>query len=275
VKGFNASPLLHKIALPSFDTQKDLPMSKAVPAPKPPQVIPQRANELRPDMSSQATSTTRDTPPGAYVLLHPASGCMYVGSTAKIAKRQNEHVSRLKRGMHEIPELQKLYDQSPEISWHLHPTENRKAAYAMEQELVNRLLPTGALLNKIETIRLPGPLVPKIRKASAPRTEEHKTRLAQARTGLELSPQWRQRISEAGKRVVLSEDAKARVLAARRQHTLDIQVPVAIDGTTYPSTQHAAEVLGLPYQKVFYRTRSKLPKWAGYQLPDNPQESNT
>lgn len=78
-----------------------------------------------------------DIRPGVYRIVHVASGKFYVGSARNIYARIMNHTSNLRRGLHHVKELQRLFTLDERLEWIFERCEDRAHAYAREQEELN------------------------------------------------------------------------------------------------------------------------------------------
>lgn len=158
---------------------------------------------------------------GLYVIENLVNRHIYAGSTLNLRKRWNLHKTHLRKGRHHSPHLQNAWNKYGEASFVFRVIqwiETKEARLLLEQHFIDTLNPeynvsriarscegvrrspaTRALLreamcrpDRIEHIR---------RLGSAPKSEEHRARIAESNLG--------RKVSEATK-------AKMRVSSARR-----------------------------------------------------------
>lgn len=197
---------------------------------------------------------------GTYVIEH--SDGLYVGSSEDLYRRKNGHKSLLGRNTHFNKEFQEAYNRDPNYQMRFLVTETREEAYAVEQHLIDEMMPYGVLFNRSPDAKLANKGLThtaseetrqKLRDAHVGRiypekTEEHCKNISLAKTGKPLSDYHRQRIAEGSPR----------------------RVGVCIEGVEYPSMGKAAEALGLNSGTVWKRVRSEDPEFSEWKSAGQP-----
>jgi group I intron endonuclease len=242
-----------------------------------------------------------------YVITHVKSGKMYVGSTTHLYERHRKHRDLLRKGIHEIPELQAAYDDDPEIYFQTIVTQTEEEAQAYEQELLDTLLPLGVLFNRAPNARyamlgmthsfevkdalrrmnigkkLSPETKEKIRAAMQGRyvSEVTREKLRQANVGKVLSEEHRKNLSAARKGIVFSDSHIEKLRHASIGHVLSEEArrklsdsliktkrakspPVSIEGVRYSNVFEAMAALGMNYDNVMNRIRSKNPVYSSW-----------
>ena len=98
-------------------------------------------------MTKERKYKIHEVQPAAYLIEHPQSGKVYIGSTNKPGLRTSRHRTLLKGGRHDNPRLQAAYDQDPNLIIKVMPTADRDAAYALEQALVDQAMKEDRCFN--------------------------------------------------------------------------------------------------------------------------------
>lgn len=176
---------------------------------------------------------------GVYILHHLPSGKLYVGSTADLYGRHNDHLGNLRLGVHPVKELQHLYRESGGLDSVLQfesiITEDRDEAYACEQRILDDLKDSGLLLNKAIDAKSPN--------KGRQHSNSHKQAIAESLRGREHSPERKEKI--------------ARINAARGRR-------VSVDGVIYATLSTAARVLGMDKGVVHKRVNNQNPAYASW-----------
>lgn len=170
---------------------------------------------------------------GAYTITHIKSGKVYVGSTNDLGSRRLHHLSALKLGTHRNKELQKAFEEDSTLEFFHVITEDREAAYLMEEELMR--LNKNKLFNRAIDVKAP-------------------------MSGLTHSEQTRLKIGAAnslalkGRKLSLEHAEKvSRTLLASN---LSRQKRVQIVGVVYNSLNEAARALNLNPGTLYHRLKS-------------------
>ncbi len=223
----------------------------------------------------------KDIVAGVYEIYHKPSGKSYIGSTGNLGSRKGTNSSALRNGKHKNPNLQKAYNENPDIEFKiLAIADNAEEALDKEQKFLDDRLPTGDLFN----IAIDSRASFKGRKQSPERIEkfaeyarnrkfspETIEKLRQSRLGTKLSEETKSKISafvsspefvEKMKKLntgrKMSDEFKElqRQLRTGKVHTeetkeklrelrKDQAKPVIIKGNEYPSIKAAARELNL------------------------------
>lgn len=75
---------------------------------------------------------------GVYVIRHSASGGFYIGSTVNYIHRQRQHLSNLQQNTHENKNLQRLYSDSPGLTWEFTQCNDRESALLLEESMIRQ-----------------------------------------------------------------------------------------------------------------------------------------
>lgn len=174
--------------------------------------------------------------PGCYLVEHVPTGNVYVGSSVDLAGRITGNLNSLKNGKHKNKNLQTLFDKEPTVEVSFQPTETEEKARSLEQETVNKLLPTGKLCNvavvDVTKTRVGLKLSP-----------EAVQKIALSHTGRKRTDEARKNMSEAQKAYISTPEGQQRLSAMVNK----ISRTVTIDGISYPSISEASRSLGIPY----------------------------
>lgn len=84
---------------------------------------------------------------GVYLLIHPDSGKVYVGSSKDILHRVNRHMSDLTENRHPNYKLQRAFLKNQQLLVFYVICIDREHAFQVEQELLDEGLPQGFLFN--------------------------------------------------------------------------------------------------------------------------------
>lgn len=168
--------------------------------------------------------------PGAYVIKHVATGKLYPGYSADINRRLNNHESQLLANCHDIPALQKAFNEDPRLELYTFLTLTKDEAHLIERWIVDRLRDGGRLFNR-NSIGLFG------------------------MTGLRHSKESREKMAKV-------QTGKKHSMETRAKIALNSSEPISIDGVVYTSQKEAAAALGIPKETVYYRLgSSNFPTW--------------
>jgi hypothetical protein len=174
---------------------------------------------------------------GAYLIHHPATGKMYVGSTNNLYRRRREHQSDLNLGNHHNGPLLAAFTESSEIEFYAIITEDGAGAQEIEQNFLIQYFGSDLLFN----------LSPDAEVAfkGLSHSIETKSKISFANSGrlkgIEKSSEHRRKMDIAN---------KARL--AR---------PVSINGVAFSSVSDAARQLNMTVSFIVCRTISSLDKY--------------
>lgn len=235
--------------------------------------------------------------PGAYILTHVPSGHYYVGSTNNLLVRYKSHLATLSSGTHRNSRLQSLFTIPDEFEFTPIPTANPSEAREIEQTLLDErhglelccnvgTSAVGLWKNMPEYVKVAmnegrkrSPVwLEAVRNAQRGQTyrlgmrhtDETKAKISAAkmgkstgRAGIKATPETVAILVEAQRKLKDLPGYREMKLAAGAKRA----VPVSVEGVTYPSKRHAAEVLGLDPACVDYRLRSKTSYLDWFLLP--------
>lgn len=199
---------------------------------------------------------------GAYVIDIEVSGKLYVGSSGELAHRVSTNLNKLKHNKHHNEELQTAYNNNPDATVWVRVTDTVEQAQQLEQELVDKFLPTGNLTNRaIEDVTRP--------RLGMSMSEEHKKKIIDVNRGRNVSEETRLKLRDALLNKPKSEEHVQNLTTAQRKrfateegkaaHALTrekIKKPVECAGVIYPSRNEAAKALGVTAQAITYRCNS-------------------
>lgn len=227
---------------------------------------------------------------GAYVIRHVETGAFYVGSSTDLYKRRNRHINDLKNGVHFNERLQEVSSISSEFELEFHPVDlldkNQSAAVrAKEQELLDQfkgnpllcnvardaIAPNKGIQLSAETKAKMGASWSDERRAGyaefrkeTPLSADHRTKIAAANSGHEVSPETRQKLSEKHKALHQQPEVIERMRSVRAKQAR----PVVVQGVRYESLQAAGDSLGIDKSLVRQRClNDNKPDWY-FDQPD-------
>lgn len=148
----------------------------------------------------------KDIVAGVYEIVHKPTGKSYIGSTGNLGSRKGTNSSALRNGKHKNPNLQKAYNENPDIEFRiLAIADNREEALDKEQKFLDERLPTGTLFNIAKDARSSF-----IGRSPSP---EHIKRLALDAKNRECSIETREKLRQSRLGTKLSEETKAKISA--------------------------------------------------------------
>ena len=145
---------------------------------------------------------------GVYHIVHIPSKKYYVGSTSNFYQRYISHMSKLRRGNHNNPKLQELFERDDRIAFTFCETNTYDEAVSLETETIRKNWGNPNLLNAKLTL--------------LPMTQETIKKISERGKGRVLSDFTRQRIGEAARGNTYwlgrkhTEEAKAKVGVANK-----------------------------------------------------------
>ena len=142
--------------------------------------------------------------PGCYLIKHVPSDNVYVGSSLNLAGRITGNINNLKNGKHKNKNLQKLFDESPNVEISYSVTDTEEEARLLEQETVNKLLDTGKLCNIA---------IDDVTKSSLglKRTQETREKMSSSQNGRKVSSDGKKNMSEAQKKYLETPEGQKRL----------------------------------------------------------------
>lgn len=216
----------------------------------------------------QGRVKTTEVRPAAYVLYHRTTDKYYIGSSETPGLRISRHLTLLKGGRHDNRFMQEAYNLDPEFVPNIYPTQDRNAAYDLEQKLIDHYTKIGRCFNiGIVDVRAPnkGRAIPdhvkeklRIAKLGKPKSKEAIQKFIKAMTGRKRSEEDRLKISKAKKGVPQPESVRKLLLERIEAQ----KIKVLIDGLEYESINQAARLLNLNKRTIARRIdSSKWPNW--------------
>lgn len=210
--------------------------------------------------------------PAAYILYHEASGMFYVGSTSNLYIRITDHLKDLRGGRHRNEPLQQAYSKHENKNLRLSfiRSNDREIAFDLEQDLLDKYIPTGKLFNLATNARIAGlgRIVPEEQRVKqvaklreffksekgSKQLEEQITRMKGLWRNPEVSkklyaehaerrndPVYMKKLAENGKAVWTDPKMREKMLAIRAKR----RRPVSIDGIVYDCVGDASKALGI------------------------------
>jgi len=221
---------------------------------------------------------------GAYIIEHPHTGLLYVGSTCNLYRRLHGHAISLMKGTHRSKKLQAAFDVHPKLTIKFKSTKTREEAYDVEQFFLDKLAVTGTLTNTALDARLNGKGVSRSPEHRVKITnglmqyyasDENKRNHGKAVSEALMKPEcvelrrrntqkyWQNpeyRAKHVGKKRTSEARDKIRIAKLktwqdpnyRENFKAANSIPITIDGVTYPSYAAAASFYGIKY-KTFHR----------------------
>jgi group I intron endonuclease len=148
----------------------------------------------------------KDIVPGVYEILHKPTGKSYIGSTGNLGSRKGTNTSALRNGKHKNPNLQKAYNENPDIEFKiLAIADSAEEALDKEQKFLDERMPTGTLFN----VGIDSRASFRGRKHSS----EHIERLAECARNRVFSPEAIESIRQSRLGTKHSEESKAKISA--------------------------------------------------------------
>jgi group I intron endonuclease len=219
------------------------------------------------------------TKPHAYILHHPESDKVYIGSSGNFHARHLKHKRYIRNKTHHCKELLSLCEDSDWIEFYVKPFNTRQEALDEEQRLLNQYFGKEYILNTAPNARTQEGLRhspeaiakmtatrnrPEMIEASRqrmlgkPNTEEQKRKISESLKGRVISQKNREVTSALFKGVARTDDVKKNIKAG----ILEKIDPVYCDGKVFESVAEAARQLGVGHSTVLYRIGSKFkPEW--------------
>lgn len=201
-----------------------------------------------------------DDPPGAYVITHPGTGLMYIGSSGRLNARKNEHLSKLNNSKHAKTELQEAFSVDKTVEFTFYPTLTREIAYNLEQTLLSKNVDNEKVVNRSFNARSSLGVIP---------NEDTREKMSKARTGAMHSEETKKQISQSNSNKVFSDEHRKNLSDAQVLRAQDETVraelkakgmvtakPVTIEGNNYESLHCAAKALGISKASLTYRVNS-------------------
>jgi hypothetical protein len=196
---------------------------------------------------------------GAYVLIHCATGKVYVGSTGNLYNRICVHKSLLQSRTHYNSGLQAAFDSGGDFEARCFPTVTRDEAYSVEQQLLNEYQINGAgVFNVAEDVRAPGRGADwgfqkgnqnwKLRDHSYFRSDDFLGKVREANSGRAFTEEHKQKLS-------LANSGKSRPDVSARARR------VSVDGMEYPNLKAAATALDVKPNTLNARLNSTSQKF--------------
>jgi len=212
---------------------------------------------------------TAEELPCAYVLKHKKSGMMYVGSTHTPARRRTVHMSQLKRGVHHSDKLQAAFEDDKAFDFVIYTTDDRDAAYQLEQALIDHYLPTGKLLNVSSKALDPlsGYELNEVQKQrrrtlrlGAKSSPEHVAKISAALTGRKCDPAVAEAISAKLKGRPVSQEHADHL----REISNAKKKKVMVDGVLYDGVRVCSRAIDVEQSVVRHRLKSNNPKFVNW-----------
>lgn len=160
-------------------------------------------------------------PSGVYEIRNLVNGNRYIGSTARLEKRWQEHLSNLRSGQHHNPHLQAAFDKYGEAAFSfsvLERVEDTSQLTTREQHFLDTSNPEYNLApNAGSTLGYQWPLKSRRKMSEVAKNRnniERLRRMSEAQKGEPLSEEHRRKISRALKGHSCSEETKQKLRAA-------------------------------------------------------------
>ena len=190
---------------------------------------------------------------GVYVLTHPSTDTLYVGSTLNMYRRRNAHLSYLCNNEHPNHGLQEKFNSEPrlELTFLPMPDATIEQLRLCEKEVIEEHLKSGKVLN-IQ----PDPTGP-VMAGLSPSVETRK-KLSEAMTGRFVSDETRMLHRNALLGKEHTEDTKENISSSMTKFS------VVVDGIEYKNATEAAIAVGVKSKGVI-RARCLSDNYPNYQ----------
>ena len=209
----------------------------------------------------------------AYRITHLATGIFYIGSSGNIRRRLTYHKNRLKNKAHHATKLQEVFSNINELKIELYPTDDREAAFDLEQKMLDRSIGDPLCANVL--------LDAKSRKGTTHLPETRK-KIGQSQIGKIISNEQREQISAALKgRKLPPEQVRNQALTrmnrprtANEQKVLDemwerSKKKIVADGMIFNSVTEAANHFGVSPATMTWRLSSNSPRFIDWKYLPN------
>lgn len=223
----------------------------------------------------------------AYIFRHVSSGKIYVGSTSDLQRRKRTHERQLRNGNHHTKKFQKLFNADPNFDFSVILTRTPEEAIAIEQEIIDRYLPAGILLNSTFNAYITG--------LGHTVSEEHREKLRKLRTGFKVSEETKRIQSTIMKKVMANPEIREKLREKSkayfenplnrekiskthlgRIHTVESKKrmlegrlgslrKISVDGTIFNHAKEVSRFFNISYSAVLNRCISKSPSFEGWQ----------
>lgn len=182
--------------------------------------------------------------PGAYMILHHATGKAYIGSTENLYGREKKHKYMLKSNSHTNKPLQQAYNQNNKIEFIPLSTETREDAYNFEQLVLDDFSNTDSIFNIA--------IDAKASTKNLSRTEDTKRKISESNLGRIPSAEQlkNQSLSHLGK-----IPNKNQLDALKLGGIVNLK-NISIDGKIYKGAKEVSNDYNLSLETVYYRINS-------------------
>ena len=182
--------------------------------------------------------------PGVYMIIHPATGKAYLGSTENLYGREKKHKYMLKSNSHTNKPLQEAYNQDNRTEFVHLSMDSREKAYEYEQLMLDDFSNTGSIFNIA--------IDAKASTKGLTRSDDTKIKIGIAHTGKKASPEQllKQSLSHLGK--VPNQN---QLDALKLGGILNLK-NISINGVIYKGAKEISEALNLTTETVYYRINS-------------------
>ena len=182
-----------------------------------------------------------------YIIRHVKTGKLYIGSTLDINSRLSDYENNLPRNNKTLnSNLQKIYNEDPNIQFYFILVNTREEAYEIEQWLLDRYWDTGLIINSFLDVK------GSIRSIMSESTKE---KIRHKRIGIKLSKETIAKIVEKNKLRLQNNKNKPKI---KRNGKMNAR-RVLIHGVMYESARKASKELGINRGSLHYRLNSNIP----------------
>lgn len=192
---------------------------------------------------------------GIYYIRHPC-GVFYIGRTSNFRQRRNNHISNLRRNIHDASLLQEAYNAQPELEWEFIQTLSVEDSVKLEMLHIKMHSGNPNLANQLGN--------------GYTLSEDHRAAITKAQTGTKQSQVTRARRSESMKLVPRTAEWEERRLNALRS-TDKLKAPrpdrrkaISVDGKIYHGVQTTADTFKIDPSTVLARIKSTDVKFANW-----------
>lgn len=197
----------------------------------------------------------------AYAITHLATGNVYVGSTGDYRRREANHLSQLRRNVHQNHALRAAFASDPHILIDVHLAIDRDEAYAIEQAMLDSWGASGCLFNMASDAR--SSAIGHTHWVGRRHSDETRQKIARSRQLRESSESEKARLRVLRLGVGHTDETKARMAESHRGKPSGAARAVCIDGVDYASGLAAARALNVSAFLVQKRTKSpQFPNWS-------------
>lgn len=216
--------------------------------------------ELLARMTDGVIDSGTHSGPAVYLIKHPASGKMYVGSTGNFYEREDNHRKELSRGRHGNQPLQAAFNADNSIwFWYL-LVADADLACDYEQLILDRFKGTGVLFNIATDARAPG--------KGLIRSDETRKRMSESHVGKTHSEESRRKMSESLTGTVFTAERCMNISNALKSSDRVNRSAVVIEGVHYESASDAARTHCVTPATVLNRVKNPSERFSRWNYAE-------